>query len=122
MPSTPPTHWVSALSLVAAAAFNLPLLFWSRNAWDISSPIKPLVAATALTLVGFGLTWLLARLGIDHQAASLGVGTGLIVFVYWKAIDDLPPILLLVATVAVIAIGQRLRNMNRPGFRRGLVY
>jgi hypothetical protein len=96
--------------LVAAAAFNLPLLFWARNVWDISSPAKPLLAASALTLIGLGAVLLLYHLGIDAQAASLGVSTGLIIFVYWKAMDGVAPFLWIIATIAVIAIGHRLRN------------
>ncbi|HLF41904.1 MAG TPA: sulfatase-like hydrolase/transferase [Acidimicrobiia bacterium] len=99
-----------AACVVAAAAFNLPILIWARNSWDLSSPNKLLVLGGSLALVGCGVVWLLSRFGIDIQAASLGVGIGLMVFVYWKDLPDIAPVIWIAVVAAMTGGGHLLRG------------
>jgi hypothetical protein len=94
--------------VVAAAAFNLPILTWARNAWDISSPTKLLVLGGILTAIGCGAIWLLTFLKVDIKAASLGVAAGLIVFVHWARFDDLALIIWITAVIATTLVGHLL--------------
>ena len=99
--------------MVAAAAFNAPLLFWARNAWDISSPIKPLTLAAGLTLAGCAVLWASGRLGMDRRAMSLGIGLLVIVFAYWDKVDNVPVALWVAAAAATVAVGYLLRDTRK---------
>lgn len=69
--------------VIAAASFYRPLVFWARNAWDLSSPVKLLVGGLALLVVSAGVYWLFVRLGTPHGPLSLGLGAMILVLMHW---------------------------------------
>ena len=78
---------ILGLGMLAAAAFYRPLIFWSDNAWDLSSPIKPLMYGFALFLVGVSVYFVLVRTVAPPIGAAMTSGLVLLVLVHWNRLS-----------------------------------
>jgi len=100
---------ILGLGVLAAFAFYRPLIFWSDNAWDLSSPIKPLMYGLAVFLLGLGAYALLVRWVGRPVGAAVAVGVVLLVLVHWNQLMLIHPVLW--AGLA-IAVGLGLSTLN----------
>ncbi len=75
---------ILGIGVLAASAFYRPLVFWSDNAWDLSSPIKPLIYGVALFLLGIVAYAVLVRSSAKPVGAAVAVGLVLLVLVHWN--------------------------------------
>ena len=105
---------VLGLGVLAASAFYRPLVFWSDNAWDLSSPIKPLVYGLVVFLLGLGAYSLLARWVGRSVGTALAVGLVLLVLVHWNLLRLIHPVLWMgVAAAAGMGVNRLDYKINR---------
>ncbi len=105
---------ILGLGVLAASAFYRPLIFWSDNAWDLSSPIKPLVYGLVVFLLGLGVYSVLVRSVARPIGAAMAVGLVLLVLVHWNRLSLLHPVLWIgVAVAAGLGLSRLGHRINR---------
>ena len=83
-------------------------MFWTENAWDLSSPISVLLIGAATAITGLLLLWLIARFGVDARAAALGVATGILILTHWHKVFGVPTFLKIILPFIVGWVANRL--------------
>jgi len=102
------------LAVLTASAFYRPLIFWSDNAWDLSSPVKPLMYGLVVLLLGLGAYAILVRLFGRPIATAMTVASVLLVLVHWNRLSLIHPLLWIgFATVAAIGLSRLNYEINR---------
>ena len=105
-----------SLAVLAAASFYRPLVFWAENAWDLSSPLKPL--AVGLLTLGVACLgwWGLSVLTRRPLVCAIGVALLILALMNWRRFSS--PYLVLGA-VAIVSVAL---SFVRESFRRGLAW
>ena len=105
---------ILAFGVLLSSAFYRPLVFWSDNAWDLSSPIKPLIYGLGVFLLGLGAYVLLVRWVGRAIGTSVGVGLVLLVLVHWNRLSLIHPVLWIgMAAAAGIGLSRLSHKINR---------
>ena len=105
---------ILGLGVIAASAFYRPIVFWSDNAWDLSSPIKPMIYGVALFLLGLGVYAAIVRRVGRPVGSAMAVGLLLLVLVQWNRMPLIHPVLWIgVATAAVMGLSRLNHQVNR---------
>ena len=105
---------ILGLGVLAASAFYRPLIFWSDNAWDLSSPIKPLMYGFALFLVGVSVYSVLVRTVARPIGVAMALGLVLLVLVHWNRLSLLHPVLWIgLAVAAGLGLSRLSHRINR---------
>lgn len=99
-----------AFGILLVSSLYRPLIFWANNAWNISSPLKPLAVGAAALALGLSAWWLLTKLGIRSIPAALGVGGSLLVLFHWQNIEVLTPFLWLGLLAVVVWVSHKLAS------------
>ena len=108
-------RWLS-VAVLTAAAFYRPLTFWADNAWDLSSPLKPLTLGVISAVVSYLLFLGLTRATRQALAAAATVAVAVLVVMHWNLFQY--PILVVALFVVFALLATRLGESTQ----RGVVY
>ena len=105
---------ILGLGVLAASAFYRPFVFWSDNAWDLSSPIKPLVYGLVVFLLGLGAYAMVGRRVGRPLSTAVAVGLVLLVLVHWNRLRLIHPVLWIgIAAASGMGLNRLNYKINR---------
>ncbi len=99
---------------MVAASLYRPLQFVGDNAWDLDSPLKPILIGLGVAVAGTLLLMTMVRFGIEPRAAALGVSTLILILFYWYQIT-VPAPLKLAIPVLITLVSIRIARTTMIG-------
>ena len=99
------------MAVVASASLYRPLVIWSSNAWNLSSPSKLLIIAAGLFFVSILFVAGLRKTGLDPLAAAIGTATLLLVLLHWHNVAWIGPLPLFALILALTWISHSFRDL-----------
>ena len=99
---------------MVAASLYRPLQFVGDNAWDLDSPLKPILIGLGVAVAGTLLLMTMVRFGVDPRAAALGVSTLILILFYWYQIT-VPAPLKLAIPVLITLVSIRIARTTMIG-------